>query len=86
MEENTVLEKRRGQIVPISQIVLKVMFTIPCRNQEEMVGISQQRGLTLDKIGMEEMKVGTIKGNFKIPSMTLRIRRMRKVIQKIPVS
>ena len=52
MEENMVLEKRRGQIDPISQIILKVKFTIQRRNQEGMVGISQQRGLTMDKMGM----------------------------------
>ena len=40
----------------------------------------------MDEMGAGEMKVRMIKGNFEIPNMTLKIRRMRKVIQKIPVS
>ena len=44
------------------------------------------KGMVIDKIGIGETKVEMIKENLEIPSMTLKIRKMRKVIQKIPVS
>ena len=84
--ENMVLEKRKGQIDPISQMVLKVKFTIQHRDQEEMVGISQQRALVMDKVEMREMKVRMIKENFEITNMTLRIKGRKRVIQKIVVN
>ena len=86
MGEDMVQEKRKGQIDPISQVVLKVKFTVQHRNQEEMVGIFQQRGLTMDKVEMGEIKVGMIKGNLGVPNMNLRIKGRKRVIQKILVS
>ena len=59
--------------------------TIPPKNQERMVNISQQKVPVTDKMGMGEIKTGMIEGNLEIPNMTLKI-KMRKVIQKIPVS
>ena len=82
--ENMVLEKRKGQIDLISQIVLKVKFTIQHRDQEEIVGISQQRGLTMDNVEIGEMKVEMIKGNLGIPNM--KIKGRKRVIQKILVN
>ena len=86
MGKGMVQKKRKGQVGPIDKMEPRVKFTIPPRNQERMVNISQQKVPVMDKMGMGEMKVKMIKGNFKVPNMTLRIRRMRKVIQKIPVS
>ena len=79
-------EKRKGQISPTGKMEPKVKLTIPPKNQERMVNISQRKVLVMDKMGMGEMKAGMIKGNLEIPNMTLKIIKMRKVIQKNPVS
>ena len=86
MGKGMVPEKRRGQISPIGKMEANVKLTIPPKNQERMVNISQRKVTVMDKMGMGEMKAGMIKGNLEISSMTLKIRKMRKVIQKIPVS
>ena len=86
MGKGMILEKRKGQISPIGKMKSKVKLTIPPKNQERMVNISQRKVLLTDKMEMGEMKVGMIEGNLEILSMTLKIRKMRKVIQKIPVS
>ena len=41
MGKDMVPKKRKGQISPIDQMELKVKLTIPPRNQERMVNISQ---------------------------------------------
>ena len=64
----------------------RVKLTIPPKNQERMVNNSQQKVPVMGKMGMGEMKARMMKGNLEILSMTLKIRKMRKVIQKIPVS
>ena len=86
MGKGTVLKKRKGQVSPNGKMGPRVKPTIPPKNRERMVNISQQKVLVTDKMGMGEMKAGMIRGNLEILSMTLKIRKMRKVIQKIPVS
>ena len=85
MGKGMVPEKKKGQISPIGKMEPKVKLTIPPKDQERMVNISQRKVPVTDKMGMGEMKVGMIKGNLEIPNLTLKIRKMRKVIQ-IPVS
>ena len=86
MGKDMVPKKRKEQISPVDKMEPKVKPTIPPKNQERMVNISQRKVPVTDKMGMGEIKTGMIKGNLEIPSMTLKIRKMRKVIQKIPVS
>ena len=86
MGKGMVPEKRKGQTSPIGKMEPKIKLTIPPKNQERMVNISKRKVLVTDKMGTGEMKAGMIKGNLEIPNMTLKIRKMRKVIQKIPVS
>ena len=86
MEKGMVPEKGKGQISPIGKIGPRVKPTIPPKNQERMANISQRKVPVTDKMGMGEMKARMIKGNFEITNMTLKIRKMRKVIQKIPVN
>ena len=86
MGKGMVLKKRRGQVSPIGKMGPRVKLTIPPKNQERMVNISQRKAPVMDKMGMGEMKAGMIRGNLEIPNMTLKIKKMKKVIQKIPVS
>ena len=83
MGKGMVLKKRKGQVSPIDKMGPRVKLTISPKNRERMVNISQQ---IMDKMGAGEMKVRMIKENLEIQNMTLKIRRMKKVIQKIPVS
>ena len=62
---------------------LRVKLIIPPKDQEEMVGISQQRVLVMDKMGMGEMRVEMIRRNLEILNMTLKIKGKRRVIQRI---
>ena len=57
IERDMVLEKKTKQVGPTSQMGLKVKLIILPKDQEEMVGISQQRVLVIDKMGMGEMRV-----------------------------
>ena len=86
MGKGMVLKRRRGQVSPTGKMGPGVKLTILPKNRERMVNISQQKVLVTDKMGVEKTKARVIKGNLEIPSMTLKIRKMRKVIQKIPVS
>ena len=62
---------------------LRVKLIILPKDQERMVGISQQRVLVMDKVGMGKMRVGMIRRGLGIPNMTLGKKRKKKVIQKI---
>ena len=86
IERDMVLEKRKKQVSPTSQMGLKVKLIILPKDQKEMVGISQQRVLVMDKIGMGEMRVGMMRRNLGILNMTLKIEGKRKVIQKTPMN
>ena len=61
---------------------LTVKLIILPKDQEEIVGISQQRVLVMDKMGMREMRVEMIRRNLEILNMTLKIEGKRKAIQK----
>ena len=86
MGKGMVLRKRKGQVSPIGKMGPRVKLTVPPKNRERMVSISQQKVPVMDKMGMGEMKAGMIRGNLEILSITFKIRKMRKVIQKIPVN
>ena len=86
IERDMVLEKRNKQVSPTSQMGLKVKLIILPKDQEEMVGISQQRVLVMDKMGMGEIRVGMKRRNLEIPNMNLKIKGKRKVMQKTPIN
>ena len=83
IERHMVLEKRKKQVSPTSQMGLTVKLIILPKDQEEMVGISQQKVLVMDKMGIKEMRVEMIGRNLDILNMTLKIKGKRRVIQKI---
>ena len=83
MERDMVLERRKRQVNPISQMELRVKLIILPKDQERMVDISQQRVLVMDKVGMGKMRVGVIRRGLGIQNMTLRMKRKKKVIQQI---
>ena len=56
------------------------------KSQEEMVGISQQKVLVMNRVGMGEMRVEMIRRNLEILNMTLKIKGKKRVIQKILVN
>ena len=84
MQYGTGKKKRTDRSCKPNSTQSQVYYTMqkPRRNGRYL----PTKGTNNGQDGNEEMKVGMIKGNFKIPSMTLRMRRTRKVIQKIPVS
>ena len=61
---------------------LRVKLIILPKDQERMVDISQQKVLVMDKMGMGEMRVGMIGRGLGIPSMTMRMKGKKRVIQK----
>ena len=52
IERDMGLERRKKQVRSTSPMGLKVKLIILPKDQEEMVGISQQRVLVMDKRGM----------------------------------
>ena len=66
IERDMVLQRRKKQVNPISQMGLSVKLIILPKNQEGMVSISQQKVLVMDKMGMGEMRVEMIKRNLEV--------------------
>ena len=86
VERDIVLERKKRQVNPISQMELRVKLIILPKDQERMVGILQQRVLVMHKVGMGEMRVGMIRRGLGIPNMTLRMKGKKRVIQKILIN
>ena len=86
IERDMVLEKRKKEVSPTSQMGLRAKLIILPKDQEKMVGISQQRVLVVDKMGMREMRVEMIRKKLEIINITLRIKGKERVTQKILMS
>ena len=83
IERDMVLERRKKQVSPTSQMGLRVKLIILPKDQEGMVSTSQQRVLVMDKMGMGEMRAEMKRRNLGTLNMTLKIKGKKRVIQKI---
>ena len=77
----------KGKVIRLIKLIeLKPRVEILLMSHKDKAVTSQQKALGMDKVEMGEMKIEMIKRNIGILKLVLKMRVMRRVIQRILMS